>query len=66
VKKEIQDKIDAIKKQAKASKMSSSGTTTRRLSGEEDSLSKAITNKVDAAIFLAELDTLIKLANEEQ
>jgi hypothetical protein len=64
VKKEIQDKIDAIKKQAKASKPNS--RPTRRLSGEQDSLSKAITNKVDAAIFLAELDTLIKLANEEQ
>jgi hypothetical protein len=63
VKKEIQDKIDAIKKQAQASKASS--TPTRKLSGDGDSLSNAITNKVDAAIFLAELDALMKLANEE-
>ena len=63
MKKSVEDKINEIIKTAQASKVSS--TPTRRLSGEEDSLSKAITNKVDAAIFLAELDTLIKLANEE-
>jgi hypothetical protein len=63
VKKEIQDKIDAIKKQAQASKPSS--TQTKKLSGEGDSLSKAITNKKDADMFLAELELAIKLAHKQ-
>lgn len=64
MKKIIEDKINELIKTARASKVNS--TPTKRLSGEQDSLSKAITNKVDAAIFLAELDALIKLAHEQQ
>jgi hypothetical protein len=64
MKKEVQEKIDAIKKQAQASKPSSTRTT--RLSGEEDSLSKLITNQREADIFLAELEAAIKLAHKQQ
>lgn len=64
MKKEVQDKIDAIKKMAQASKPSS--TKTRKLSGDGDSLSNAITNKKDADMFLAELELAIKMAHEQQ
>jgi hypothetical protein len=63
MKKSIEDKINEIIKMAQASKPSS--TQTKKLSGEGDSLSKAITNKKDADMFLAELELAIKMAHKQ-
>jgi hypothetical protein len=63
MKKSIEDKINEIIKMGQASKTSS--TQTKKLSGEGDSLSKAITNKKDADMFLAELELAIKLAHKQ-
>jgi hypothetical protein len=64
MKKSVEDKINEIIKMAQASK--SSSTPTKKLSGEGDSLSNAITNKKDADMFLAELELAIKMAHKQQ
>jgi len=64
MKKSIEDKINELIAKAKASNIPS--TRSGRVSGEQDSLSKAITNKKDADMFLAELELAIKMAHEQQ
>jgi hypothetical protein len=65
VKKEIQDKIDAIKKLAQAS---SAGYTVKEKKNPinvQDSLVKAIRNQKEADIFLEELEAVIKKAQKK-
>jgi len=66
VKKSIQDKIDALIKQAKASNLPNSSMENKNSIAVNDSLVKAIRNKKDADIFLAELELAIKMAHEQQ
>jgi hypothetical protein len=66
VKKVIQDKLDDIKKLAKASSEDHTLNEKKSSITVQDSLSKAIRNKKDAAIFLAELEAAFKMAQEEQ
>jgi hypothetical protein len=65
VKKTIQDKINAIINMAQTSGLDYYAKNKKSTTSAPDSLSQAITNKKDAAIFLAELEACIKLANEE-
>jgi hypothetical protein len=65
VKKTIQDKIDDIKKRAEASNEDYSINKKKSSISVQDSLSKAITNKKDADLFLAELEAAIKIAQEK-
>jgi hypothetical protein len=58
----IEDKINAIYKLAESSKGHVSSKPKKMVANTEDSLYKAITNKKDADIFLAELDAAFKLA----
>jgi hypothetical protein len=64
VKKSIQDKIDAIKKQARASSAAYSVKERKNPMAAQDSLAKVIRNQKEADIFLAELETAIKKAHE--
>jgi hypothetical protein len=65
VKKEVQDKIDAIIAQAKASGLESSKSKSKSSINSQDSLAKALTNKKDADKFLNELEVLIKFAQDQ-
>lgn len=65
MKKEIQDKIDAIKKMARNSPLGMSKEGNRNAINVNDSLVKTIRNKKDAAIFMAELEAAIKMAQEQ-
>lgn len=64
MKQSIQHKIGDLKKLAQASRNISSNE--KKTSIEvQDSLAKAITNKKEASLFLAELEAAIKLAQEK-
>jgi hypothetical protein len=65
VKDTLQDKINKLKQMAEASKENFSSKGKKTSIEVSDSLARAITNKKDAAIFLAELDAAIKIAQEK-
>ena len=65
MKKEVQDKIDAIIAMAKASNLKSTSRSKSSLT-TQDSLSKAIRNKEDADKFLKELEIVIKYGQEKE
>jgi len=65
VKKSIQDKINDIKKLAQASSADYPIKEKKSSTRAQDSLSKAIRNKKDADIFLAELEAAIKMAQKQ-
>lgn len=64
MKKSIQDKIDAIKKQAQASSATYPVKERKRSINVQDSLVKAIRNQKEADIFLEELEAVIKKAQK--
>jgi hypothetical protein len=65
VKKSIQDKIDAIKKQAQASSATYPVREMKNPMAAQDSLAKVIRNQKEADIFLAELEAVIKQAQKK-
>jgi hypothetical protein len=65
VKDTLQDKINKLKQMAEASKENFSSREKKSSIEVSDSLAKAITNKKDAVIFMAELDAAIKIAQEK-
>ena len=65
MKETLQDKINKLKQMADASKENFSSKEKKTSIAVSDSLAKSITNKKDAAIFMAELDAAIKIAQEK-
>lgn len=65
MKKSIQDKINDVKKLAQASSVDYPIKEKKSAVHAQDSLSKAITNKKDADLFLAELEAVIKMAQKQ-
>lgn len=61
VKQSIQNKIEQIKKLAQTQHLAGKIASVE-VSNNEDSLLKAIRNKQEAAVFLAELDAAIKVS----
>ena len=64
MKQSIQDKINEIKKLAQASSAAYSVKERKNPMAAQDSLVKAIRNQKEADIFLAELEAVIKKAQE--
>ena len=65
MKKSIQDKIDAIKKQARESSAAYSVKERKNPMAAQDSLAKVIRNQKEADVFLAELEAVIKKAQKK-
>ena len=66
MKKEVQDKIDAIIKQAQTTGSDYYAKYGKSTSTTQDSLSKVIRNKKEADEFLTQLEALIKYAQEKK
>lgn len=62
----VQDNIDRIYALARASKEKSSLEGVKDYSDPNDSLGKLITNEKEAKVFMAELNAVIKMADEER
>ena len=65
MKETLQDKINKLKQMAEASKENFSSKEKKTAVEVSDSLARSITNKKDAAIFMAELNAAIKIAQEK-
>ena len=64
MKQSIQDKIEQIKELAKTQHLVGK-IASAAVSNNEDSLLKAIRNKEEATVFMAELDAAIKVAKRK-
>ncbi|HEV7230175.1 MAG TPA: hypothetical protein VGO45_02535 [Bacteroidia bacterium] len=61
MKKSIQNKIEQIKQLARTQHLAGK-IVSAEVSGNEDSLLKAIRNKEEASVFMAELDAVINVS----
>ncbi len=66
IKQSVQDKIDRMKKLAKESNSKSADSKKRSSISREDSLAKIITTQKQADVFMADLETAIRIAQEKQ